>query len=132
MDIDLVVDPTPRQLDHLLVQLTTAGMYVSELAAHEALANRGMFHVVDPTSGWKADMIMRKARGFSETEFARREPAELLGVPIAVVTLEDLILSKLEWAKWVRPRVSSTTFAICCDWLSTMRIWPTSSTGLRC
>jgi hypothetical protein len=44
-------------------------------------------------------MIVRKARGFSETEFARREAAELLGVPIAIATLEDLVLSKLEWAR---------------------------------
>ena len=99
MDIDLVVDPTPRQLDGLIELLSAAGMYVSDLAAHDALSNRGMFNVVDPASGWKVDMIVRKARAFSETEFARREAAELLGVPIAVATLEDLILSKLEWAR---------------------------------
>jgi hypothetical protein len=99
MDIDLVVDPTPRQLDALLARLTAVGMYVSDTAAHDALRDRGMFNVVDPGSGWKVDMIVRKARGFSETEFARRESAELLGVPIAIATLEDLVLSKLEWAR---------------------------------
>jgi hypothetical protein len=58
-----------------------------------------MFNVVDPDSGWKADLIIRKNRTFSKTEFERRELSELFGVPVHVATLEDLVLSKLEWAK---------------------------------
>ena len=43
--------------------------------------------------------MIRKDRPFSESEFARREQVELLGVVTAVATVEDTILAKLEWAR---------------------------------
>jgi hypothetical protein len=58
-----------------------------------------MFNVVDPESGWKVDLIVRKARAFSDAEFERRVRATYEGKQIHVATLEDVILSKLEWAK---------------------------------
>ena len=42
---------------------------------------------------------MRKARAFSEAEFARRQPIEFLGLTMSVAAVEDVIVSKLEWAK---------------------------------
>ena len=50
-------------------------------------------------TGWKADLIIRKARTFSMEEFARRQPAELMGTRTFVASPEDSIISKLEWAK---------------------------------
>jgi hypothetical protein len=57
-----------------------------------------MFNAIDPESGWKADLILRKARAFSYEEFGRRTPTELLGVQLHVATVGDVVLSKLEWA----------------------------------
>lgn len=74
-------------------------MYVSGTAAREALAHRTLFNVVDPASGWKVDLIIRKWRRFSEEEFGRRRRVDFLGVPVDVASLEDTMLSKLEWAK---------------------------------
>jgi hypothetical protein len=51
------------------------------------------------TTGWKADLIIRKARPFSIEELARRQPAELMGTRTYVATAEDSIIAKLEWAK---------------------------------
>ena len=99
MDIDLVIDPEPDQLDAFVRAIEAAGMYVSDVAAHEALAHRSMFNVVDTQSGWTADLIVRKLRSFSEEEFARRHEIEFLGVSLHVASLEDVLLSKLEWAK---------------------------------
>lgn len=99
MDVDVVIDPTPAALDRFVDRMEAAGFYVSGEAAREALAHRTMFNVVDGSSGWKADLIIRKQRPFSEAEFSRGEQSELMGVPLAVATVEDLILAKLEWAK---------------------------------
>jgi hypothetical protein len=99
MDIDVVIDPTAPQLRSLVQALAAPGLYVSEDAAEEALAHRTMFNVVDTASGWKADLIVRKRRPFSETEFARRQPAEYEGCPLWVTSVEDVVLAKLEWAK---------------------------------
>lgn len=98
MDVDAVIDPTPAQLATLARRLEAAGLDVSADAAREALADRTMFNVIDPETGWKADLIMRRHRPFSDEEFARQLPTDLLGERVVVATLEDVILSKLEWA----------------------------------
>lgn len=99
MDIDLVIDPTASSLRSLVQALAGPGIYVSSEAADEALAHRSMFNVVDTTSGWKADLIVRKARPFSQAEFARRQPADYEGCQLWVASVEDVVLAKLEWAK---------------------------------
>lgn len=99
MDLDLVIDPGPAALDAFVVRVAATGAYVSADAAREALAQRTMFNVVDVESGWKADLIVRKARPFSDEEFRRRQPIDFFGVGLDVASLEDVVLSKLEWAK---------------------------------
>ena len=42
---------------------------------------------------------MRKDSEFRQVEFARRKPVELAGVRTWIVSREDLILSKLAWAR---------------------------------
>ena len=98
MDIDIVIDPTAEQLDEFLRSLGD-NYYVSAETAREALRKRTMFNVVGYTIGWKADLIVRKDRPFSIAEFARKQEAQLQGVPVFITTAEDVILSKLEWAK---------------------------------
>ena len=56
-----------------------------------------MFNIIDVTTGWKADLILRKDRAFSREEFARRQPAIIAGTHTYISTPEDAILSKLEW-----------------------------------
>lgn len=99
MDVDFVIDPTMAQLDLLVTRIVASGAYVSLEAAHDAFRTRAMFNVIDPDTGWKADLIIRKDRPFSVMEFERRETAEFFGTVIHVATLEDVVLSKLEWAK---------------------------------
>ncbi len=50
-------------------------------------------------AGDPVDVIMRKARAFSIEQFGRRPGVDLpFARGVAVVTPEDAILSKLEWA----------------------------------
>jgi hypothetical protein len=95
-DVDLVIDPTPEQLDQFLDALG-ANYYSSRDAAHEALARRTMFNIIDFQGGWKADLIIRKDRPFSIEEFRRRQTGTIHGHPLPIASPEDVILSKLEW-----------------------------------
>jgi hypothetical protein len=45
------------------------------------------------------DLVLRKDRAFSASEFERRQAARIFGLAVFVATPEDTILSKLEWAK---------------------------------
>jgi len=72
---------------------------MDEAAALEAYDGEGQFNVVDLATGWKADLIMRRSRAFSSTEFDRRTVVEFEGMRVPIATAEDVVLAKLEWAK---------------------------------
>ena len=94
-DVDVVIDPTPRSIEVLIGELDRGWLYSTD--AREALRRQSMFNVIDPRSGWKVDLIIRRDRPFSRMEFSRRIPAEISGVGTFVASVEDTILSKLEW-----------------------------------
>ena len=98
-DIDLVVEVPPERLPRLTDLISSAGYYVSLAAAKEASAQEGQFNAIDPESGWKVDFIIRKSRPFSRSEFERRVRTTALGLELTMVTKEDLVVAKLEWAK---------------------------------
>lgn len=98
-DIDVVIDAPWNKLERLVAELQRAGLYTSAVAAREALENEGQFNAIDVNSGWKVDFIVRKSRPFSESEFGRRIPVELLEVEVATATVEDLMIAKLEWSR---------------------------------
>ena len=94
-DIDLVIDPSVHTIEILAAAFPSERFYVGNAVI--ALQQRDMFNIIDVTSGWKADLIIRKERPFSREEFSRRVPAVIAGVRTWVTTAEDAILSKLEW-----------------------------------
>ncbi len=98
-DIDIVADPTFASLDGFLSALAGDDLYVDVDVAREALKRRGQFNIIDGATAWKVDIIIRKARAFSQAEMTRRLPATVLGVKVYVATAEDTVLAKLEWAK---------------------------------
>lgn len=98
-DVDFVIMPTREQLRFLVERFPDPEFYVDLEAALEALRERGQFNVIDRENAYKADFIIQKPSRFGEAEFDRRIPATVLGVPVVIATAEDVILSKLEWAK---------------------------------
>ncbi len=97
-DLDLVIDPTREQLAAFVASLGDR-YYVSAAAAQDALARQFMFNIIDFSTGWKADLIIRKNRPFSAEEFGRRKVQSLHGIAVPLASSEDVILSKLEWHK---------------------------------
>jgi hypothetical protein len=98
-DLDLVIDPTPPQLESFLSGLDPEHYYVDPDTARDALARRTMFNVIEIETAWKLDLVIRKARPFSVEELRRRQVVSMLGADVATATAEDTILAKLEWAK---------------------------------
>jgi hypothetical protein len=98
-DIDLVIAATPEQLRKFVQLLSKDEYYVDLDAALEARKQETLFNVVDLATGWKIDLIIRKSRAFSEEEFRRRKLVNLQNSPLFVASAEDVIVSKLEWAR---------------------------------
>jgi|KBSSwiStaDraftv2_1062776.scaffolds.fasta_scaffold477464_1 hypothetical protein len=98
-DVDIVIAPTLGSLQKLVRQFPEEEYYVSRDAALQAYGAESLFNVIDLNSGWKIDFIIRKSRPFSLEEFERRREADMLGTRLYIASAEDVILSKLEWAK---------------------------------
>ncbi len=98
-DLDVVIEAEEVGLEKIVAGLAEAGWYVDRDAALEAYRTRGQFNAIDPTSGWKADLIVRRDRAYSRVEFERRQHVSLLDVEVAIASLEDVLIAKLEWGK---------------------------------
>jgi len=96
-DADLVIDPDLAGFRLAMGRLREAGLYCGDEEA--ALEHRSMCNVIDPATGAKVDLIVRKDRPFSVSEMARRIPVVVDDVALWIATAEDLILAKLEWAR---------------------------------
>jgi hypothetical protein len=97
-DIDLVVEAGEEALCCFARSLGE-GYYVDEDSIREAFRNRSAFNIIDEATGFKADLIVRKERPFSQTEFGRRVSVHVMDRAVELATPEDVILSKLEWSK---------------------------------
>lgn len=98
-DVDLVVALTLKDAPRLVAAFPHDSYYVSHEAVRDAVLRRYAFNIIDLESGWKADIMVLKARPYSRAEFERRQRADVLGSPSWVATAEDTILAKLEWSQ---------------------------------
>ena len=98
-DIDLVIAGSNAQLRKFVEGLPLNKYYADTETALEAHRRESMFNVIDLESGWKIDMIIRKSREFSQEEFKRRRQVNIQGAQLFVASAEDVVISKLEWAK---------------------------------
>ncbi len=97
-DIDFVVDVQAQDVPEF-VQAFSSDCYIDETAVLQAVRRRDMFNIIHNDWVIKADFVVRKDGAFRKVEFDRRQPFDNLGFPLVVVTPEDLLLSKLKWAK---------------------------------
>ncbi len=98
-DVDIIIAPTIEQLRAFCASLEVTRYYVSAEGAEEAFRLRRMFNVIEPETGAKADLIVRKDGPFGIEAFRRRRPGQVEGGEVFLISPEDSILSKLEWAK---------------------------------
>jgi hypothetical protein len=97
-DIDIVIDMPSQNAWRLVDALSAPDLYLDEGAVSEAAATRGMFSLIDPGSGDKADFWLLTGDEFDSERFRRRAHIEALGIRFAASTPEDTILMKLRWA----------------------------------
>jgi hypothetical protein len=98
-DIDIVIAPAREQLLSLVQLFQRLGLTVEPEAALAALRARSQFNVIDLPRGLKVDLIVRKERDFSLTEFDRRETHDVEEMSLTLATPEDVLIAKLEWSK---------------------------------
>ena len=97
-DIDLVVALRLADVDELVAAFA-ADFYIDADAARDAVKSERLFNLMHYGSGIKIDFIVRKSSEYRALEFSRRQRAAMGAVETWIVSREDLILSKLVWAR---------------------------------
>lgn len=97
-DIDIVAVLHPPQATRLTRLLGPEFISDAEII-RDAIAGHRIFSVVHREALQKVDIIVREDRDYEIEKFERRRRVEIDGQPMWVISPEDLVLSKLVWAK---------------------------------
>jgi hypothetical protein len=97
-DIDLVVALTAKDTD-TIVELFTPDYYISRDAVSSSIAHESLFNLIHQESVIKVDCIVRKSSPYRRAEFERRQRITIGDFSTWIASKEDLIISKLWWAK---------------------------------
>ena len=97
-DIDIVIEIRKGDIVKI-TSLFRENFYIDRESVWEAVEKQGMFNILHNEHVIKIDFIVRKETPYRELEFQRRREVEFEGRKIWIVSPEDLILSKLFWAK---------------------------------
>jgi len=82
-----------------LINLFSEEYYIDQQAVDRAITQRSIFNLIHQDSVIKVDAIVRKDDAYREEEFARRQRVTIADFETWIVSVEDLILSKLYWAR---------------------------------
>ena len=97
-DIDLVVSLNETQIEEFF-RLFESEYYLDRQNITQAISRRGMFNLIHSNAVIKVDCVVLKPDAYRQEEFARRRQINLGDFKTWIVSREDLILSKLFWAK---------------------------------
>ncbi len=97
-DIDLVIHLKEENIP-LILKMFEKDYYIDEGAIKWAIENNRMFNIIHNETVTKVDFILRKSNEYRLLEFERRQQIQFLNIKTYIVSLEDLIISKLFWMK---------------------------------
>jgi hypothetical protein len=106
-DIDLVVELTGADIDRI-VEIFAEDFYIDRQSVKEAIDRKSMFNLIHTEYVIKIDFVVRKDNAYRRMEFSRKKKVVVDDSLLYVVAPEDLILSKLDWAKESRSELQLT------------------------
>lgn len=95
-DIDIVIHLQTKDISNF-VQAFEQDFYCYRPGIEEEVQRKGMFNLIDNQTSYKVDFIIKKDEEYRLVEFERRQKTDVLGFDAWLVSLEDLIISKLIW-----------------------------------
>jgi hypothetical protein len=100
-DIDVVVALKPQDID-TISNLFDSDYYLAREAIERAIAHESVFNLIHHEAIIKVDCIVRKSSPYRRLEFERRARVAVQDFTTWLVSKEDLIISKLIWARETR------------------------------
>ncbi|MCX7397827.1 MAG: hypothetical protein NT138_09160 [Planctomycetales bacterium] len=97
-DVDIVIDLRVNQIPEFLQSFEREDFYLSESAVRSAVERRGMFNLIDSTTGGKIDFVVAKNSDFERSRFTRVRTLEFSTTELVIfASPEDVILKKMQW-----------------------------------
>jgi hypothetical protein len=103
-DIDIVIEVSHADVERLTDALRD-DFYLEPETLRQAIDARTTFNAIHITSVVKVDFIVRKDSEYRREEFGRRRRTAIENSTLFIAAPEDLIISKLDWARDSRSEV---------------------------
>lgn len=97
-DIDVVMELEENQIDKFIA-LFEDDFYINKEMVVTEVTRKGMFNLIYNPYVLKIDFIIKKSSTYQDAEFSNRKQVLIDQCPMWFVSPEDLIISKLLWAK---------------------------------
>lgn len=97
-DIDIVIALNRKDVGRF-VKMFQGDFCVDEEMVISEVERRGMFNIIHNRFVIKVDFILQKEGEYDDVAFGRRVKNDIDGVPVSMITPEDLIIRKLLWGK---------------------------------
>jgi hypothetical protein len=94
-DIDVVIHLQHHQVDNFVALFE--GSYIHKPTVMDEIDRRGMFNVIEQTTGIKIDFIVMKNDTYSQLAMDRRKSFVEADSVVWVISIEDLVIAKLRW-----------------------------------
>lgn len=97
-DIDIVMEVSPADAEKI-IKTFEPDYYVPHGRVRDAISRKFMFNLLHQGTLVKVDCVVRKDNEFQRKAFSHRRKINFSGFDVWIIGKEDLILSKLNWAK---------------------------------
>lgn len=97
-DIDIVIEVSKTDANSIISEFEP-DYYVPHGRVFDAISRKFMFNLLHQETVVKIDCIVRKETEFQKTVFQNRKKIEFGDFEVWTISKENLILSKLNWAK---------------------------------
>ncbi len=103
-DIDIIIELKSGDVQKI-VDLFKKDFYAAKEMIQTAINNKTSFNIIHNKALVKVDFIIKKGGDYRDLEFKRRRAVEIEGSKMNMVSAEDLVISKLFWAKDSRSQI---------------------------
>jgi len=94
-DIDIVIELSENKIEEFTSLFPNS--YYDKNTIKEEIKRKGIFNIIDHSTGFKIDFIIRKETEYHNLAFQRRKKVKEFDTELWVVDLNDLIIAKIIW-----------------------------------
>ena len=94
-DIDIVIELSENRIDEFTNLFPNS--YFDKNVIRDEIKRQGMFNIIDHSTGFKIDFMIRKETEYFNFAFQRRKRIKELDTELWVIDIDDLIIAKIIW-----------------------------------